>query len=98
MCRKTTRSDENISLLFGRIGLALQTAGYVFVPEHQAGNVIMVGIGFASVGAAGMVGKEVYCFGYQKGWLLAMTGKKLKQMLLSPRSMNSRGIPGKGKH
>lgn len=54
------------------IGLALQTAGSFFAPEHQAGTVIIIGIGFVCAGAAGMVGKEAYCFGYPEGWLLAM--------------------------
>jgi len=112
------------------IGLALQMAGSFLVPEHQAGSVIIVGIGFVCVGAAAMVGKEAYCFGYWEGWLLAMvgfpgmvlanllgrenrvfnivgftiifllllllTGKKLRQKLLSPCSTNVCGIPGKG--
>ena len=109
------------------IGLTLQVAGSFFVPEHHAGSVIIVGIGFVCIGAAGMAGKEAYCFGYREGWLLAMivfpvmvlanllgrenlvfnsvgfsilfllllslTGKKLKQRLLSPCSTNVCGVP-----
>jgi len=111
------------------IGLALQVAGSFFVPEHQAGTVIIIGIGFVCAGAAGMVGKEAYCFGYPEGWLLAilgfpgiiianllgresrqfntvgfsiiallllsLTGKKLRQKLISPCTKNACGIPGK---
>ncbi len=104
------------------VGLALEVAGAFFTPEHYAGSVIIVGIGFVCIGAAGMVGKEAYCFGYREGWLLALigfpimvlanlmgreniifnslgfsvlfllllslTGKKLKQRLLSPCPAN----------
>ena len=112
------------------IGLTLQVAGSFFVPEHHAGLVIIVGIGFVCIGAAGVAGKEAYCFGYREGWLLAMivfpvmvlanllgrenlvfnsvgfsilfllllslTGKKLKQRLLSPCSTNVCGAPNRG--
>jgi uncharacterized integral membrane protein len=111
------------------VGLALQVAGAFFAPEHYAGSVIIVGIGFVCIGAAGMVGKEAYCFGYREGWLLALigfpimvlanlmgreniifnsvgfsvlfllllslTGKKLKQRLLSPCPANVCGVPKK---
>ncbi|MGC1453871.1 MAG: DUF2301 domain-containing membrane protein [Nitrospirota bacterium] len=56
------------------VGLALQVAGAFSAPEHYAGSVIIVGIGFVCIGAAGMVGKEAYCFGYREGWLLALIG------------------------
>ncbi len=52
------------------IGIALQLAGYHFAPEHQAGSIIITGIGFVCVGAAGMAGKEAYCFAYREGWML----------------------------
>lgn len=111
------------------VGLALQVAGAFSAPEHYAGSVIIVGIGFVCIGAAGMVGKEAYCFGYREGWLLALigfpimvlanlmgreniifnslgfsvlfflllslTGKKLKQRLLSPCTANVCGVPKK---
>lgn len=51
------------------IGLALQVAGFFAAPEH-AGSIMIAGIGLVCVGAAGMVGKEAYCFGYPEGWLL----------------------------
>ena len=109
------------------IGLVLQVAGYFAAPEQYAGAVMIAGIGLVCVGAAGMVGKEAYCFGYREGWLLAMfgfpimvlanlvgrenhifnslgfsilfilllslTGKKLKQPLLSKCSTDVCGSP-----
>jgi len=115
-------------LILGSIlmGLALQIAGF-YVQEQNAGLMILAGIGLVCVGAAGMVGKEAYCFGYREGWLLMMvgfpvmvlanlagkenrifnsigfsalfllllslTGKKLKQRLLSPCATNVCGVP-----
>ncbi len=110
-------------------GLALQVAGF-YVQEQYAGLMILSGLGLVCAGAAGMVGKEAYCFGYREGWLLAMfgfpvmvlanlfgrenhafnslgfsilfllllslTGKKLRQKLLSSCSTNVCGIPGRG--
>lgn len=55
------------------VGLALQIAGF-HVPEQYAGTAIIAGIGLVCVGAAGMVGKEAYCFGYKEGWLLMTLG------------------------
>lgn len=109
------------------IGLILQVAGDFFVPEEYAGSVMILGIGFVCVGAAGMVGKEAYCFGYREGWILALigfpavvlanligkeniifnslgfsiifllllslTGKKLKQRLLSKCTTDVCGMP-----
>jgi uncharacterized integral membrane protein len=109
------------------IGLVMQAAGYFVAPEQYAGSVMIAGIGFVCIGAAGMVGKEAYCFGYREGWLLAMlgfpimvlanlvgrenhifnslgfsvlfllllslTGKKLRQRLLSPCTTNVCGLP-----
>jgi uncharacterized integral membrane protein len=54
-------------------GIALQVAG-MYVPEQYAGRVMIAGIGLVCVGAAGMVGKEAYCFGYREGWLLMQVG------------------------
>ena len=54
-------------------GIALQAAG-MYVPEQYAGRVMIAGIGLVCVGAAGMVGKEAYCFGYREGWLLMQVG------------------------
>jgi uncharacterized integral membrane protein len=51
-------------------GLALQVAGFSVAPEQYAGTVIIAGIGLVCAGAAGLVGKEAYCFGYREGWLL----------------------------
>jgi uncharacterized integral membrane protein len=121
------RSVKTFILVTVIIGLTLQVAGSFFAPEHYAGSVIIVGIGFVCIGAAGIVGKEAYCFGYREGWLLALigfpvmvlanlmgrenlifnsvgfsglfllllslTGKKLKQRLLSPCSANVCGGP-----
>lgn len=56
------------------IGLTLQVAGSFFAPEQYAGRVMIAGIGFVCVGAAGMAGKEAYCFGYREGWLLMLFG------------------------
>ena len=56
------------------IGLALQVAGYLFAPEQYASQAMIAGIGFVCVGAAGMAGKEAYCFGYREGWLLMLFG------------------------
>lgn len=51
------------------IGLPLQIIGS-FAPEQYAGSIIIAGIGFVCVGAAGMAGKEAYCFSYREGWML----------------------------
>jgi uncharacterized integral membrane protein len=112
-------------------GLALQVVAYLVGPEQYAGSALIAGIGFVCAGAAGMVGKEAYCFGYREGWLLMMigfpvmvlenllcrenrifnslgfsvlfllllslTGKKLKQRLLSPCTANACGVPSQNK-
>jgi uncharacterized integral membrane protein len=59
------------SILFGAAvtGIFLQLAG-LFAPPDTAGAVIICGIGLVCVGAAGMAGKEAYCFSYREGWLL----------------------------
>ena len=109
-------------------GLALQVAGF-YVQEQYAGLMILAGLGLVCAGAAGMAGKEAYCFGYREGWLLmlfgfpvmvianlaarenrifnslgfaalfllllSLTGKKLKQRLLSPCATNVCGVPEK---
>lgn len=108
-------------------GIALQFAGY-HAPEQYAGSVIIAGIGLVCVGAAGLAGKEAYCFAYREGWtlmwlyavmalanlmgrpgrlfnavgfsavfllILFLTGKKLKQPLLSSCSTNACGLPQK---
>lgn len=54
-------------------GLALQVAGF-YAPEQNAGLMILAGLGLVCAGAAGMVGKEAYCFGYREGWLLMLAG------------------------
>ncbi len=68
------RSVKAFLLVTTTIGLALQVAGSFFAPEQYAGSVMIVGIGFVCIGAAGMAGKEAYCFGHREGWLLAMIG------------------------
>ena len=107
-------------------GIALQVAGF-YAPEHYAGSIIIGGICMVIAGAAGMAGKEAYCFRYREGWLLMLfgfpimglanllakenrvfnsfgfsvlfllllflTGKKLKQPLLSTCPTNSCGLP-----
>jgi uncharacterized integral membrane protein len=50
-------------------GIALQIAGF-YVPEQYAGTAIIGGVGLVCAGAAGMAGKEAYCFKYREGWLL----------------------------
>lgn len=114
------------------IGLVLQVVASLIGPEQYAGSALMAGIGFVCAGAAGMVGKEAYCFGYREGWLLMMigfpvmvleniigrenrifnslgfsvlfllllslTGKKLKQRLLSSCTANACGVPSQNKH
>lgn len=111
------------------IGLTVQIAGSLLIPEQHAGQAIITGIGLVCVGASGMVGKEAYCFRYKEGWLLAalgfpvmvlanllarenvifnslgfslvfllllsLTGKKLKQRVLSSCSPSVCGIPEK---
>ena len=54
------------SVLFG---LAAQVAGF-YAPPQFAGEVIIAGIGLVCVGAAGLAGKEAYCFGWREGWVL----------------------------
>lgn len=50
-------------------GVLLQVLGYNAPPEH-AGTVIIAGIGMVCAGAAGLAGKEAYCFAYREGWVL----------------------------
>jgi uncharacterized integral membrane protein len=50
-------------------GIALQVAGF-YAPEQYAGSIIIVGIGLVCAGAAGMAGKEAYCFQYREGRML----------------------------
>ncbi len=56
------------------VGMTLQVAGCFFAPEQYAGSVIITGIGFVCAGAAGMAGREAYCFGYREGWILMAAG------------------------
>lgn len=59
-------------LLLGSIliGIPLQLFGLLAAPPEHAIPFIFAGIGFVCVGAAGIVGKEAYCFGYREGWAL----------------------------
>jgi uncharacterized integral membrane protein len=108
------------------IGVPLQVLGLVLAPPQYAGTVILAGIGLVCVGAAGIAGKEAYCFAYREGWilmwlfpvliivnlvarenrvfnalgfsaiflmLLSLTGKKLKQPLLSKCTTDVCGLP-----
>lgn len=50
-------------------GIALQVSGF-YAPEEYAGILLLSGIGFVCVGAAGMAGKEACCTGYREGWIL----------------------------
>jgi uncharacterized integral membrane protein len=68
------RPVKRFILISVMIGLALQVSGAFFAPEQYAGDMIIGGIGFVCVGAAGMAGKEAYCFGYREGWFLALAG------------------------
>ena len=105
-------------LLLGAVlaGIPLQVVGLLYAPPQYAGSVIIAGIGLVCVGAAGMAGKEAYCFAWREGWvlmwsfpavvivnlllkenrifnslafsaifllLLSLTGKKLRQPLLT---------------
>lgn len=54
-------------------GIALQAFG-LYAPEEYAGSIIIGGIGIVCVGAAGMAGKEAYCFKFREGWLLMLLG------------------------
>jgi|Deesub1362B_J571_1020462.scaffolds.fasta_scaffold00172_25 uncharacterized integral membrane protein len=50
------------------VGLFIQL-GALLVGSSTA---FLVGLGFVLVAAAGLVGKEAYCFGYLEGWLLVL--------------------------
>ena len=52
-------------------GIALQVYG-VFAPEEYAGIIILGGIGFVCLGAAGIAGKEACCSGHREGWILIL--------------------------
>ncbi len=51
------------------LGIALQVSGF-YAPEQYAGSIIIAGIGLVCVGAAGLAGKEAYCFAWREGWML----------------------------
>ncbi len=52
------------------LGLALQVAGFLVVPEQYAGTAIIAGIGLVAAGAAAAAGREAYRFGFVEGWVL----------------------------
>ena len=52
------------------IGLPIQIYGALAAPPESAGIAIIAGIGLVCAGAAGIVGKEAYCFSYREGWAL----------------------------
>lgn len=51
-------------------GILFQVIG-LSAPAEYAGTMLLWGIGLVCVGAAGMAGKEAYCFAYREGWILA---------------------------
>lgn len=51
-------------------GIAFQIIGLLIAPPQYAIGFIFAGIGAVCAGAAGIVGKEAYCFGYREGWIL----------------------------
>jgi uncharacterized integral membrane protein len=55
------------------IGIPLQVIGLQLAPPQHAGSVILAGIGLVCASAAGMAGKEAYCFAYREGWVLMWT-------------------------
>lgn len=61
-------------LLLGVVlaGLPVQIAGILVAPPELAGMVILAGIGLVCLGAAGMAGKEAYCFSFKEGWALTV--------------------------
>jgi uncharacterized integral membrane protein len=118
------RSIKKFIVASVMLGLVLQVAGSITLPEQYAGLALIAGIGLVCAGAGGMAGKEAYCFGYREGWLLmplflvmvlvnllgkenhilnslgfsvifllllSLTGKKLRQKLLSKCAVPERG-------
>jgi uncharacterized integral membrane protein len=55
------------------IGIPLQAVGLQLAPPQHAGTIIIAGIGLVCAAAAGMAGKEAYCFAYREGWMLMWT-------------------------
>ncbi|BCB96358.1 hypothetical protein JZK55_12800 [Dissulfurispira thermophila] len=56
------------------VGIALQISS-IFINSingFYAEKMFLLGLGFALVGGAGLVGKEAYCFRFNEGWLLLM--------------------------
>lgn len=53
-------------------GFAVQLGG-MFAPEQYVVTIQLTGIGLVCVGAAGLAGKEAYCFGWREGWILMWT-------------------------
>lgn len=51
------------------IGIPLQVAGNFTQPEYAV-PIMILGLGLVCVGAAGMAGKEAYCFALREGWIL----------------------------
>jgi len=118
------RSIKKFIVASVMLGLVLQVAGSITLPEQYAGLALIAGIGLVCAGAGGMAAKEAYCFGYREGWLLmllfpimalvnllgkenhifnslgfsvifllllSLTGKKLRQKLLSKCAVPERG-------
>lgn len=51
-------------------GILVQILGLYFAPAEHALTVTFAGIGLICIGAAGMAGKEAYCFAFREGWIL----------------------------
>ena len=66
------RSIKKFIVASVMLGLVLQVAGSITLPEQYAGLALIAGIGLVCAGAGGMAAKEAYCFGYREGWLLML--------------------------
>lgn len=51
-------------------GVLVQVLGGYYTPPEYAGMVIILGVGLVCVGAAGLAGREAYCFAWREGWVL----------------------------
>ncbi len=60
------------TLILGAVlaGIPLQLLGQWLAPPQFAGAVILAGIALVCIAAAGMAGREAYCFSWPEGWAL----------------------------